>query len=84
MPIALALGACAAPPTLEELEFQALQSGDWSAVEKRERVMARRAEKAGPACPQGAILYCEERAGDQACQCVSRRALNDLLGLEDF
>ena len=80
LPLILALGACAPTQTLEELEFQALQTGDWSAVERRERAMARRAETAMLECPHGMISYCEDRIGETTCQCVSRRALDEFFG----
>ncbi|MCH7538407.1 MAG: hypothetical protein IID57_11200, partial [Proteobacteria bacterium] len=38
----LMLGGCAVVPTLEDLEDQALLTGDWSQVENRERTIARR------------------------------------------
>ncbi len=39
---------CAPVATLEELEAQAYVSGDWSEVEKRERIIARREARKGP------------------------------------
>lgn len=78
--IALLAGACAAPPTLEELEFEALQSGDWSAVERRERAMARRAARQPVQCPKGEIEFCDSRFGERTCECVGRRAVNMLFG----
>ena len=75
--LVLALGACAAPPTLKELEFQALRTGDWNAVERRERAMARRAEQQVPSCGTGQVQYCESSFGQQSCQCVSRQAVVD-------
>lgn len=76
----LALGACAVPPTLEELEFQALQTGDWTLVERRERAMARRTERQGPSCGAEQVQYCESSFGQRACQCVSRRTVSDYYG----
>ncbi len=82
--VSLLLGACATPPTMEELEAQAWQTGDWSAVERREEALARRAarraQNASPACPDGAIQYCEERIGTMECRCVSSRAIRDAFG----
>jgi hypothetical protein len=82
--LSLFLGACATPPTMEELEAQAWQTGDWSAVERREDFLARRAARqarnTGPMCPDGTIEFCEQRAGDRSCACVSRRALKDAFG----
>ena len=80
----LFLGACATPPTMEELEAQAWQTGDWSAVERREdalaRHAARQANSAGLACPNGAIEYCESRVGRMNCRCVSSRVIQNAFG----
>ncbi len=78
--LALLAGACATPPTLEELEFEALRTGDWSAVERRERAMARRAAREPVSCPEGQIQFCETRVGDRSCQCVGRRDIDMLFG----
>jgi hypothetical protein len=73
------LVGCAEVKTLEELELAALQSGDWSAVEKRERSIARRKARGGPGCPSGLIPVCERRAGNSTCDCVSEQLMQDLL-----
>ena len=59
--LAVVVTACAARPSLEELEQQALASGDWQAVESREEMMIRRAQNSAPGCPRGQtqILRCE-------------------------
>ncbi len=49
------LVGCAPVTTLEELEAQAYVSGDWSAVDKRERMIARREARMGPTCPGDAV-----------------------------
>lgn len=71
---------CAEVRTLEELELSALRSGDWSAVEARERALARRAVQRGAACANGDIAVCETRLGTQRCSCGSREAVADMLG----
>ena len=48
MLIALALTACAPYKTLDELEDEAMLTGDYTALEKRERSLARRAAARGP------------------------------------
>ena len=72
----LMLGSCAAAPTLEELEDQALLTGDWSQVEKRERTIARRKAKEPLDCARGYVSYCVTRATTR-CSCESRAALRD-------
>ena len=68
----LLLAGCAAGPTLQELENQAMLTGNWAEVEKRERAIARRQPFAGMECPAGYILYCEDRFGDMSCGCLER------------
>ena len=68
----LVLAGCTAAPTLEELEFAALESGDWSEVEKRERAMARREARLAQQCPLGRVRVCVKRAAGDDCGCVAR------------
>ncbi len=51
----LLLGGCASFASLEELEAQAMLTGDWSAVERRERIIARREAQDAVQCPSGAV-----------------------------
>jgi hypothetical protein len=78
--LTLVFAACATPPTLEELEFQALQTGDWSAVDRRERALSRRTKDHGLDCPKGLTTYCSEVLGRQQCSCVSRETVESLFG----
>ncbi len=73
----LMLGGCAAVPTLEELEDQALLTGDWSHVEKRERTIARRQAKEPLDCAAGYVSYCKTRIVNTRCSCVSHAAMRD-------
>ncbi|MGI9270376.1 MAG: hypothetical protein ACR2QT_01275 [Woeseiaceae bacterium] len=75
------MAGCAAVPSLEELEEQALLTGDWSAVEKRERAMARRQARQGPTCPAGFFAYCEYRVRDELCTCLTRESISMVLTL---
>ena len=68
------LVGCAARPTLDELESQAFLTGDWSAVEARERSNARRAARYGIQCPSGYISYCENHFGRTECTCIKRNS----------
>jgi hypothetical protein len=61
------LAGCAAGPSLEELTAEALQTGDWSLVEKREARIAARRQPA-PKCPPGAVAYCRSFMGDMPAQ----------------
>lgn len=76
----LLLVGCADFKTLEELEFAALQSGDWFAVEQREKNIARRKAQQGIRCPSGLLPLCEQRGRRARCSCTSRDEIQVLLG----
>lgn len=73
-----ALAGCAAGPSLEELKAQALTTGDWSLVERREAQIARRTRR-GPDCPAGTVAYCRSFMGDTNCACVSSDSMYTVL-----
>jgi len=73
------LVGCAGRPTMEQLETHALASGDWSAVESREKAHARRGPRASLQCPAGRIEICSNRLGSRQCSCNSRSALRNML-----
>ena len=75
----LALTGCSGYSTLEELEAQALVTGDWSAVEKRERIIARRAARRGPKCPTGSVSVCQNDLGSKRCSCMQQESVRDIL-----
>ena len=72
----LVLGGCGSYQTLEELEQQAFVSGDWSEVEKRERIMAKRRARSGSMCGGGTTQYCETWGATSKCACVKSTALS--------
>ncbi len=74
------LGGCAAVPSLEELEDQAMLTGDWSQVEKRERLIERRMarEQELPDCGAGFVSFCERQVGQDRCGCMSRAAIRSV------
>lgn len=73
------LAGCAGYMPLEELEAQALLTGDWSAVEKRERMDARRNLRSFMKCPPGTIGYCEPIQRSEQCSCVDQEIISALL-----
>ncbi len=75
----LALSGCSSFKSMEELEREAMLTGDWSAVEQRERILARREEERGLQCPSGQVSYCERVVGRADCQCISNDAMRDVL-----
>ena len=74
------LSGCGSFTTLEQLEAEALLTGDWSAVEQRERTIERRKQRAGIQCPPGRTAICESFAGENRCSCASSEVFNTLMG----
>ena len=73
------LAGCASGPSLERLEERALVTGDWSAVEARERSIQRRAVRVGIQCPAGFVSYCETSMATERCACINRKTLSSLM-----
>ncbi len=69
--IIILLAGCASKPSLEELEAEASMTGDWSAVEKRERMNRRMSVQSERQCETGFILRCSKRSAKEICSCVS-------------
>ena len=69
---------CAPMVPLEQLETQALLTGDWTAVEKRERIIAVRNRHSRIQCPPGTFAYCVTHIMDERCSCVSSKAIRSL------
>lgn len=76
---AIFLTGCGSMQSLEELERQAFLTGDWSAVEQRERIIAKRNARKGVQCPSGQVSYCETRVGLARCGCIDREELSSAL-----
>ena len=72
------LAGCGTYTPLEQLEANALVSGDWSAVEQRERLRARRKSSSGIQCASDMIEFCTTAASGVRCQCVEARVLRSL------
>ena len=68
----LLLCACAERKTLRELEVEALQTGDWSAVERREKKMAELQAKREANCKPNQTLVCETLASTSRCYCIMK------------
>ena len=75
----LLLSGCGSFTSLAELEAEALRTGDWSAVETRERQIARRNLHSTLQCPPGEIGYCVNNFGDIRCTCIDQGRLNAFL-----
>ena len=76
----LLLAGCSSMVSLEQLEAEALVSGDWSKVEQRQRIIERRNLRSSLACPPGKIGYCEVVARNERCKCVDNEVIRSLLG----
>lgn len=71
---------CAADPTMEELEREAMQTGDWSKVEDREQRRAQRIGRAQNECPDGFAVLCRSEVGFEDCDCVNREVYENIFG----
>jgi hypothetical protein len=68
--LTLVITACASRPTLEELEEQAMASGDWTAVEYHEEMARKRNGGDALNCPKGQTKFCVESGLRVDCKCV--------------
>lgn len=73
------IAGCSGMTPMAELEQQALLTGDWSAVEQRERILQRRKARMGSQCPSGRVAVCESFAGKNRCGCVESDNLHAIL-----
>ncbi len=63
------LFGCATQPTLEELEVEAVATGDWKAVENRERMKRRLGSPLDQPCSEGLALFCLKNGMHEYCAC---------------
>ena len=73
------IAGCGSFTSMEQLERQALLTGDWSAVERRERIIERRKMQRGPVCPTGQVAVCESMVNSMRCSCVESDAISSIL-----
>ena len=78
--VLLLVAGCGSMVPMEELEAQAMLTGDWSAVEKRERAIERRKMRNGSVCPAGLIAICEGGMRADRCTCVQADVMRSLIG----
>lgn len=74
----LLVTGCASTKSMDQLELEASISGDWSEVERRERILARRKESDALRCPTGYVSFCEQVGGVKNCGCVTRQGMRDV------
>ena len=69
--VAISAG-CASRASMDELEQEAMQTGDWSAVEQRQRIDRRRGlNNPDNACDHDSILHCSKKGVRETCECVT-------------
>ena len=69
--VLIALVGCASRPTTEELEVDATKTGEWSAVEDRERMNKKMRVTPELKCPEHLMLICIKDGGHEECSCRS-------------
>jgi hypothetical protein len=74
------LAGCGSYQTLEQLQAHALSTGDWTAVERRERIIQRREKRGGVRCPHGMAAVCENRGARSRCSCINSESIRTLFG----
>lgn len=57
---------------MEQLEDEAMVTGDWTAVERREQLVKERLEQTAPSCPEGEIKKCFEEQSGIECYCLQK------------
>ena len=72
------LAGCGTFIPLEQLEQQALLTGDWSAVEQRERMIARSDFWSSPKCQGEQINFCHSSGANTYCECVESKVVRSL------
>ena len=78
--VLLFAAGCSAYVPLEQLEAEALVSGDWSKVEQRQMMLQRRQSRSVPSCPPGTMAYCNVGIGGKKCTCVDNDIVSSILG----
>ncbi len=69
--VLIALVGCASRPTTEELELDAAKTGDWSAVDDRERMNEKMRVAPELKCPEHLMLICIINGEHEECYCQS-------------
>lgn len=68
----LLMTGCSSTTSLEDLEAEAMVSGDWSEVEKRERQMRAKKQTSEFDCESGMTLVCVDKGSGEECTCLRR------------
>jgi len=71
------LSGCARWQTLEELEDEAINTGDWVAVEAREEIVKKDLESRAPGCLDGLNKYCVEEQTGIECYCIAETIIRE-------
>ena len=68
------LAGCVGQPSLEELEAEALATGDWTAVERREGILSWRNRNKNN-CQEGSTRICTGPEITTRCECLNPRSI---------
>lgn len=70
--VLMVLAGCAARPSLQELEEEALATGDWSRMERRIEMDRKMGMIDGvEKCDNGYVLHCQAKGEREVCGCIS-------------
>lgn len=70
--VVILLAGCAARPSLEELETEADETGDWSKVEQHKMMDRKMGRVDGEEkCDNGYVLHCQTKGEREVCGCIS-------------
>jgi hypothetical protein len=68
----IVLAGCAARPSLQELEEEAMATGDWSRLEHRAMMDRKMGRIDGEEkCDNGYVLHCQAKGEREVCGCIS-------------
>ena len=74
--LAVGIAGCASRPSMEELESEAMRTGDWSEVEQRKRMDRQMGRvDSDSQCPSGESLLCRQKGEREECECVDSQLL---------
>ena len=66
---------CGSTKSLEDLESEAMISGDWTSVERRERQLRQQKRTAEFDCAADMTLVCVDNGSHEECTCMKRPRL---------
>jgi hypothetical protein len=77
MVLSFLLLGCA--PSTHDLIEQAHLTGDWTHVNQRLETLEKRKKQVLPSCPRGETRVCNNRFGDERCDCLRNTEVRRML-----